>query len=353
MPNLMKYVKEHNRIVVSILIAIGFALLWCSTFCEANMGIYVLMINLGATFIVSAIALGILSHMGIELEKLADEERKKLHIELKVLKNKIIIKLDTLKNDLTNKIEILAEAKRSGIVHVFESRRKDPNFKKELLKQFRKIPERGELILMSNSCRDFFGNSADPEYIKEIFKILKKDVKFKVLLLDPTSRAAKDRALVEQKDIVKDKDKGYIYSAIFREIKNVANILQDPSEWVQKDEMTARILKQVHVRFAPYDPTTQLIITNKYTFIEQYHRGGDKKIRNALDDEGIPLVNCFGGFVPILMVENTSFFSNLMQSHFNNIWNAPDVEKRDLRRNNYYQEILKFEKKELEKLKSR
>jgi len=89
---------------------------------------------------------------------------------------------------------------------------------------------------------------------------------------------------------------------------------------VVNEDLRKRIKNQIVVRYFSYDPTTHLIITNNFTVIEQYHRGGDKEIRESLEKDGISSIDCFGGFVPVIMVENSSGFANLLKSHFNNIW---------------------------------
>ena len=200
---------------------------------------------------------------------------------------------------------------------------------------------------MSNSLRDFFGPVHVKEYLSAIFEMLKKEIKIRILLLDPTSDAAKARAMVEEKEkVIRD---GYIASTLFTEIKNVADWLNSPPAGLGEG-IIERIKNQINIRFFPYDPTTHIIRTDKFTFIEQYHRGGDDTIREELEKEGIPFIDCFGGFVPILMVDNSAFFAELMKSHFNNIWKSKDVEERDLREKKYYQIISKFEENEKKKL---
>jgi len=349
MTSIGKYIREHTWIAILALISIGFALLWCSTYLDKFHVVYILMINLGAALIVSAIAMWILSHTGREVEKIVDKEVRAIHDGIKTMGDGLTSKSDALRDELINKLDILAEAKKCGVVHIFESRRKDPNYKKELIKQLRGTEKQKEVLIMSISLRDFFGLRHDKDYLSAIFEMLRKEIKLKILLLDPTSKAAKDRAIVEEKERVESE--GYINSALFTEIKSVAEWLDSPSsDWVVSKDLRDRISKQIEVRFFPYDPTTQLIITDKFTFIEQYHRGGDKEIREALDKEGIPSIDCFGGFVPVLMVENSAFFAKLMKSHFMNIWNAKEVKKRDLRGKNYYQEILRFEEDEKRRL---
>ncbi len=319
MTNIREYVRERNWIVTLILLVIGLALLLGSTYFEESSRNYILMTNLGAAFIVTAIAFLILSYAVKGIETL----------------------FGGAINELVSKLDVLPEAKKCGIVRIFESRRRDPNFKKELIKQFENASKEGEVLLMSISLRNFFGPIPDNEYLTAIYAMLRKNIKFKILLLDPTSEAAIHRALIEEREMVKAK--GYINSTLFTEIKSVAERLNNPSLWIAANDLRERIKEQIDVRFSPYDPTTYLIITEWFTFVEQYHRGGEKEISETLEKEGIPLIDCFGGFVPVLMVENSAFFARLMKSHFMNIWDSDDVKKRDLKKNDYYQKILDFE----------
>lgn len=347
MMSVEEFVREHNRIAVLALMVMGFALLWGSTYLEETSVVFILTINLGAALIVSAIAIFILSYAGREVEKIVEKEVGTIHKEIKSVGDELRNKSDALKDELINKFDILAEAKKCGVVHIFESRRRDPNYKKELIKQLENVEKQKDVLIMSNSLRDFFGPRPDREYISAIFKMLRNEVKIRILLLDPTSDAAKARAMVEEKErVIRD---GYIASSLFTDIKAVAKWLDDPSPDLGKD-IRERIINQIHVRFFPYDPTTHIIKTDKFTFIEQYHRGGEETIRKELEEkEGIPLIDCFGGFVPVLMIDNSAFFARLMESHFNNIWKAKEVEERDLRKKNYFQEILRFERDEKKK----
>ncbi len=204
-----------------------------------------------------------------------EEQIDKINEQILIVKKKLLDKSDQLKEELTDKLDILSQAKKCGIVHIFECRRGDTNFKKKLIEQFQNIGENEKVLLMSNSLRDFFiTRPPNDEYPKLIFDMLKKNVKFNILMLDPTSNAARSRAWVEERRRIEKG--GYINSTLFKDIKLVADRLRDPSAWID-DELAKRIKAQIEVRFYPYDPTTFMIRTDKYTFIEQYHRGGMKE----------------------------------------------------------------------------
>lgn len=325
MINVEKYFKEHTRIVVLGLLLIGLLILYASTrVAKPGSEENIIMVHLGAASVVTALAMLILSYSVRGIEKRLDDEI----------------------NGLTVRLDVVSEAKKCGVVHIFECRWKDQNYKKELIKQLKSTDKPEEVLIMSNSLRDFFGPGHDKGYLSAILEMLRKGIKVRILLLDPISEAAKARTIVEEKEkVMKD---GYIKSALFTEINYVANWLDSPPTVLDKD-IKERIKSQIEVRFFPYDPTTHIIRTDKFTFVEQYHRGGDNTIREELEKEGIPFIDCFGGFVPVLMVDNSGFFANLLKSHFNNIWFSQDVEERDLRKNNYYQKIIDFEKNEARK----
>jgi len=215
MVRLKEYIKEHNWIVVLVLLVVGFFILWVSRYIKNEPELYTLTINLGAALTVSAIAFWILSHTGQKVEEQINKEMEDIHKMLEkiedshskkvdLLGDKLSKKYDILENKMLSQMDILAETKKSGIVHIFERRWGNSKFKTELIDILNKVDDGEEVLLMSNSLRDFFGPQFDNDYLKTIFDMLKREIKFKILLLDPTSDSAKARALVEEKEIVKD-----------------------------------------------------------------------------------------------------------------------------------------------------
>lgn len=317
-------IKKNNRDLAAVLAVIGLVLLWRSMYFGETSQSYVLLTNLGTAFIVTAVATLIVSHTVKGIETKFSEEM----------------------HELASKIDILSEVKKCKIVHIFESRRKDPNFAKELIKQFKNTKPNEEVLMLSISLRDFFGPRANSDYQTVIINMIKRGIKLKILLLDPTSKAAKARALVEERERIKSFK--YINSTVFKEIRDVAEWLAHPSVGV---DLAGKMSKQIEVRFYRHDPTTHIIRTDKFTFIEQYHRGGDLEIRKDLERrDGILLIDCFGGFVPVLMVDNSAPFAKLMKSHFKNIWDSDDIVGKGLSIDELYAKILSFEVAEREKI---
>lgn len=86
----------------------------------------------------------------------------------------------------------------------------------------------GEVWLHGNSFRDFFGEDTEDWRVRHkdiIKKAIENGVEFRVLLLDPTSEAAKERAKIEQGSEFEDDNK-YKHSILFKDIEMVTKWLQ-------------------------------------------------------------------------------------------------------------------------------
>lgn len=200
----------------------------------------------------------------------------------------------------------------TGISRVFLSRH-DPEYAKELERCFLDKTA-DEILMLGLSLRDWFGEkSPDHKFAPLLESAVRKGTKFKVLLVDPTSETAKERALAESgKDC--GEDEKLVKSELYRDMKRVMKWLKDP----RVDADTNSLMKaNIEARF--YDSLlTVYVKTADYMFIEQFHTGKlsilhDKKI-------GDPDDWCHGGYVPVLLVKNTSDFGRLMSDHFANIW---------------------------------
>ena len=110
--------------------------------------------------------------------------------------------------------KILEDAEKAGIKRIFTNRRNDPGFEEEIRQQ---IPNSREVLMMANSLRDFFGDVKNAKYSDVILKAQEAGTEFKLLLLNPLSEAAKDRAIIENGPIVAD-DEIYVKSPLFKDI---------------------------------------------------------------------------------------------------------------------------------------
>lgn len=230
------------------------------------------------------------------------------------LANKIIQTIKNIKKKVPTpsiKIKKIVEnAEKVGVKGIFTNRRFDPEFEVELRRLTLKSKE---ILMMAISLRDFIGNKKEAKYNDIIMEGIKKGTKFRLLLLNPLSEAAKNRVIIENGIIAKN-DEVYVRLPLFRDIKRAANWLCN-----NKDKTKNKI----KTRYSSLTPTVFMIRTHKCTFIEQYHIGSlkDAGIDMAKEDEH---AYCLGGYVPILMVDNSSSFAKLMKSHFENAWDKAE-----------------------------
>jgi hypothetical protein len=391
--------KKDNLIKLSLsLTIVGLIIIVIAEISNLTGDIGIILLTTGSTFIVSAVMTLIVSLNEEEYRKLFDEalsKSPKEHEEIKLKEDQIITAINVVKNskdesiDIINKIEkslstkeefysesekdikdlrinirsldnhfeegkdqilekindgfrnvegalrtkvdLAEEASACGIIRVFSCRHNDENYEKEMLRKLENADRNKEVLMMANSLRDFFGPARNKHY-RVILRMLEKNVFFKILLLDPKSEAAIYRAFVEEGK----KRQDYLESALFRDIKLIAQNLNR----LIIDNEKAR--NNIEVRFSPFAPTTHLTITDKYAFVEQYHNGGNALIKAKLLEKGINC-DCFGGFVPVIMYENASFFAKLMKSHFMNTWDSEQVANKNLIKDNYLKQISDFE----------
>lgn len=192
--------------------------------------------NLGVGLIVTAIAFLVLTYVlrGIEMRFAERLER------------------------ITERLPVLAGAQKSGIVNIFSSRHNDENYPKEIKNQCENIENEATVYTMSISMRDWLGQHPEDIYNQAFVHLLDdKKVRIRILLLDPTSGAAKARAVVENRDEINRY--GYHECRLFREIFHVIRTLVDADRFSR--EIKERIKTQVEVRFYRIDPTTHLLMS--------------------------------------------------------------------------------------------
>jgi hypothetical protein len=203
----------------------------------------------------------------------------------------------------------------SGINGVFLSRH-DPEYGKELKRCF-EDKTAAEILLLGLTLRDWLGNGgSDNKFAPLLEGAVRKGTKVKVLLLDPTSDTAMQRALAE-KGTGCWEDAELMKSHLYRDMKKVMKWLKDP----QVDLDTRNLMKtNIEVRFYDSLLTMYAVKTADNTFIEQYHTG---KLSLLQDSKvGDPEDWCHGGYVPVISVKNASDFGRLMSDHFANMWES-------------------------------
>lgn len=341
-----KFIEERTERVSFLLIIIGLlSLLTVSSFELTAWPIATnLLINMGTASVVSGVAFWVMSLSSKKLERTIETG------------------ISNLNGDIVSSLSattILGEARECGIIRIFKSRRDNGvEILDQLKSEFEHMPKNGTVTIMAISLRDFILGDGKKIFIPVVVDmILKRNVKVRLLLLDPTSKCAKDRALVEEPVTVEKK--GYSASSLFKDLMRIIEFLANPPESAVPKNVRNKIKSNIDVRFYPFDPTTFVVATDRYTFSEQYHRGGDDQLRKTLEEkDGIRFVECFAGFTPMLMLDNRMRFSNLLMSHIDNIWESKAVaskkltEKTHKQFRNFRRELISGEVRLREKSKS-
>ena len=217
--------------------------------------------------------------------------------------------IDVLQKITRNKFQSLESF---GIKDVFENRH-STEYGKAISEAFSKL-QGGEVRMLGISFRDWFGEKDSQgrplRFSGVMRKALEQQVRFKVLLIDPTSDIARERAVVECGAEYAN-DSKYVTSPLFDDINRVSN-------WIKDAEAVIRQKNQqpIDAHFYDFMLSIYAIITPTCTFVEQYHIGSIGGTREPGDESAY----CLGGYVPVFMVYNSSHFGTEISDHFNKIW---------------------------------
>jgi hypothetical protein len=208
--------------------------------------------------------------------------------------------------------------KSFGILKIFKNRQSQ-EYVDAVTESIKDLSE-DTVQMLGISLRDWFGEEDgkhQARFAPVLEQALKNRVQFKVLLIDPTSDIAKERAIVESGSSYKN-DRKYVSSPLFQDIKRV-------STWITNREKMRQNNKQLNIEAHYYDFMLSLyaIITPTVTFLEQYHIGDIGRDRAPGDENAI----CLGGYVPVLMLDSKSKFGRNICDHFNKIWAHQLVEE--------------------------
>ena len=217
-----------------------------------------------------------------------------------------------------------------GILQVFENRHCEEYV--QAITECIKSLNGGEVRMLGISFKDWFGANEKDKVVtfSQILEdAMSNDVQFRVLLIDPTSDIAKERAIVEGGIDYQD-DAKYVGSPLFQDIKKVSNWIKNKQETMRKNNQQPCI----EPRFYDFMLSIYAIITPTCSFIEQYHIGNIGGRRAPGDESAI----CLGGYVPVFKVDNSSHFGTEIVDHFTKIW---DHSARDeVSKGNTFENIL-------------
>ncbi|MEO0582522.1 MAG: hypothetical protein AAF135_09890 [Bacteroidota bacterium] len=338
--DLRKLVKKYSdQIIFFTFLAVGFMGLFFGEKIPPNFQVLADIVGkIGIAAIVSAFAWTVLNGVRSSIERTIESKSESLDQQAQRIES------------LSKESQIVNEARETGIVHIFRDRgTTDKEYEPSLVENFRKVPENGEVKIIGVTLSRFFGSKTKNQISTAILEMLERNVKIKLLILDPRSEAARYRAFVDQGELIAHH--GYIASTILNELLDVIRRLCNPTpDWCLEEGLIERIKNQIEVRMYNTNPVLHLIILNKYIYVEQYHNGGGTYVRNSLKefDRYINLDN-YTGFVPVFKVKQEALYSKLMISHFDNIWKSDRVQNHSLNEEKVYTEVFDFIEEEWKK----
>jgi len=165
---------------------------------------------------------------------------------------------------------------------------------------------RGEILLQGIGLREFFGDKGYADILRKMLSENRK-IHIKALLVNPNSNFAKARAIAED-GVVFDDDEvfksGPLYSDSWRSMNMIAS-MKKKSQDLSKFSLD--------VKFVNHWPSSYLIMTEKYTFLESYQFANLQNIYGE---------SSFDGLVPMMQVKSKSDYAKILRNHFNYIWSG-------------------------------
>ena len=230
--------------------------------------------------------------------------------------------LDNLFTDLWPKLEEQLQG-INPILRIYSTRRENPDFRGDLIRHLEAVPKGSEVLMMGNTFHEFFGDTHDDGYLTALLDMLSRNIRIKIILLDPMrGGTAEYRASLAARA-----GRPYLKSTLLNRLRVVVRNLADLGRLGADANQMKKAKRNLRVCFSPLEPTTNLIITDSVTFVEQYHRGGGATGRKL----GLHQAVCWGGCAPVLMLKSSSTYAKLLRSHFLNVWtkeeNLPRYQK--------------------------
>ncbi len=164
----------------------------------------------------------------------------------------------------------------------------------------------GEILLQGIGLREFFGDKGYADILRKMLNENRK-IQIKALLVNPNSDFAKARAIAED-GIVFDDDEvfksGPLYSDSWRSMNMIASI---------KKKSLDLSSFSLDVKFVNHWPSSYLIMTEKYTFLESYQFANLQNIYGE---------SSFDGLVPMMQLKSKSDYCRILRNHFEYIWSG-------------------------------
>ena len=213
------------------------------------------------------------------------------------------------KTDIHRYFSVISGAEKSNILKIYPKRKYAV---KEMESEFEKA--RGDIRLLSIAGTNFF--HAESSILKSIDELCADDsnCNVQILLLDPRSKHAVDRSLIEEGFNVSTsplEEFKYLNKTVWIHILTSLFML----EQILQDSENKNNFK-IEIRTYDTAPILLYVQVNKRAFVEQYHYGITEEERKT------SLTKCLGKKVPVMEFSTNSLQSQLWQSHFDYIWDT-------------------------------
>lgn len=304
---ILDYILDHKRLL-AILFGIAFILL--SLIIETTDPFYgnsilvSLLRELGVTFIIiGTILVSFERHLNSYFENSLENLENKLD---EILEN-VNITLHGFK--LSGRL--INEGMESGIVNIFLNRN-TLEFQNRLHDEL--VIADGEILIIGIALGDFFNGGRLYDAMRTRIEENRCNIHIKALLLNPLSRAARERARVENGEIYYDIPT-YYNCRLFTDITGSMNSIKDLLDKIKTNGFNCKM----EIKFYDTDPQLYMIMINNNLFLEQYHLG---KLN----------IGCIGRHVPVLEVEEKVFedkevisYYSVTKKHFDYLWNRKET----------------------------
>lgn len=241
--------------------------------------------------------------------------------------------------DIHRYFSIISGAERADIRKIYE-RRSAAIF--EINDEFQKAHS-NDIELLAISGTDFFNINCPILKALDRMCSSNSNVSVRILLLDPRSKHAIDRSLLEEGiDISKldieaiDYPNKKLCEDTLLSLRQLERILEDKflEDKIKKGNQNFKI----EIRTYDTAPILLLAQVNGRVFIEQYHYGIAEEERKS------SFTKCLGKKVPIFEFSLNSLSGQLWISHFNYLWETSLGRKVEPGYSNYLRKVLLEEK---------
>lgn len=211
---------------------------------------------------------------------------------------------ERLKAALAELNQTMAGAVEHGIAGILGPRRLDPATPAAIAAELESAD--GEVLLQGIGLREFFGDK-DHTMILRRMAAEDRPVSVRALLVNPTGQFARARTVVQDGEQFADDElfrAGPLFGDSWRSLNVISSLKKASNE---------RKNFRLDVRFLDYWPSTYLVLSRNYAFIESYHFG---RVDEGIEDTSID------GLVPMFKVSSDSSYYNLLRNHFDYLWSG-------------------------------